>query len=196
MRRTLFVLALLLIQACHGLVRNAAFSKSYTVSEPGAVAVRYASRGEGDYSHEHIYSADAAHALTCVFNEPLTSLPRGLMWHHPDHDFNVTIVVDMDEPIAPALWRIIGSCCNLGIFTPIGAYVYGSFSSSDGPWTFLGAKPALTSGDEVDTPAETYLLDIDASASSDAYRFYKITVTGAMNRFMSIFSIQMLVDDS
>ncbi len=196
MRRTLFVLALLLIHVCHGLVRNAAFSKSYTVSEPGAVAIRYASRGEGDYQHEHIYSTDASQALTCVLSEPLTSLPRGLIWHHANNDFNVTIVVDMETPISPALWRISGSCCNLGIFTPIAAYVQGSVSLSDGPWTFLGAKWALTSGDEIDTPAETYQLDIDTSASSsDAFRFYQITVTGAMNRFMSIFAVQMLVED-
>jgi len=192
--KILLTLAVLLVHVCHGL-RNVAFSKSYTVSEPGAVAIRYASRDAGDYQHEHVYSADASQALTCVLNEPLTSLPRGLIWHHVNNDFNVTIVVDMVEPVAPSLWRIFGACCNLGIFTPIAAHVHGSVASSGGPWTLLGSKPGLTSGDEVDTPAETYQLDINPAATSDVYRFYKLTVTGAMNRFLSIYSIQMLVDE-
>lgn len=187
------VVIIILLQCCHGL-KNAAFFKPYTLSEPGASAILYASSNGSDYQYVHVYSPNTYRALTSVTDGPFLSLPHGLIWHHVGANFNVSITLDMETPMQSALWRVSGVCCNMGIYTPIAGYVFGSAQSEDGPWTLLAANEALTSGDEVDTPAETYQLDLDA-ASSESYRFIRLIVTGQANRYVSIYSVQMLVDD-
>lgn len=182
-----------LLRECHGLT-NVAFFKPYTLSEPGAAAIQYSSSNGNDYHYVHIYSPNTDRVLTSISDGPFLSLPRGLIWHHTNTDFTVSITVDMETPTPSALWRINGVCCNMGFYTPIAAHVFGSTESDSGPWTHLGATTGLTSGDEVDTPADIYQLDIGA-ASSESYRFFQLNVTGTANRYISIYQIQMLVDD-
>lgn len=173
--------------------RNVALYKSYTLSEPGATRIRYSSHGEGDYTYISTYDSSCDRCLTSTLDDPLSTFPHGLLWHHTEVDFNVSIVMDMETPTQASTWRISGACCHQGIFTPIAGYVHGS-DLTDGPWTIVGAKVDLTAGDQMDAPAETYQLDI-APVSNDSYRFFRITVTGEANRYVSIYSLQLLVAD-
>lgn len=173
--------------------RNVALYKSYTLSEPGATRIRYSSHSTGDYAYISTFDSSCDQCLTSTDDTPLTNFPHGLLWYHTGVDFNVSIVVDMETPTQASTWRISGACCHQGIFTPIAGYVYGS-DSADGPWSIVGTKVGLTAGDQMDAPAETYQLDI-ASLVSDPYRFFRLIVTAEADRYVSIYSIQMLVDD-
>lgn len=169
---------------------NLALYKSYTLSEPGMVGLRYSSHTEGDYSYVPIYNPDLVQALTWAENEPLGTLPRGFLWHHADVPFNVSVTLDLEASATVSQLRLFGSCCNMGIYTPTAVYLLGA-ASVDGPFEALASKTSLTSGDQMETPAVTYILDLDVSPGASAYRFYRISVTGEPDRYVSIISVQL-----
>lgn len=169
---------------------NLALYKFYTLSEPGMVGLRFSSHTEGDYAYVPIYNSDLIQALTWAENEPLGTLPRGFLWHHADVSFNVSVTLDLETSAAVSQLRLFGACCNMGIYTPTAVYLLGS-NSVDGPFETLAAKTNLTSGDQMETPAVTYILDLDVPPGTSAYRFYRVSVTGEPDRYVSLISVQL-----
>lgn len=168
---------------------NLASYKPYTLSEPGMVGLRFSSHTEADYSYVPIYNSDLDQALVWCENEPLSAAPHGLMWHHTDAPFNVSVTLDLETTTQVSQLRLFGGCCNMGIYTPTAVYLSGS-NSAAGPFTLIASKTNLTSGDQMETPAVTYILDLFAPEVAH-YRYYRIQVTGEPNRYVSIISVQL-----
>lgn len=169
---------------------NLASYKPYTLSEPGMVGLKFSSHNESDYSYVPVYNSDLDQALVWCENEPLSAAPHGLMWHHTDAPFNVSVTLDLETSVQVSQLRLFGGCCNMGIYTPTAAYLSGS-DSADGPFTLIASKTNLTSGDQLETPAVTYILDLFAPPETVHYRYYRIQVTGEPNRYVSIISVQL-----
>lgn len=169
---------------------NLALYKSYTLSEPGMVGLRFSSHAESDYSYVPVYNSDVDQALVWCENEPLGTLPRGFLWHHTDVPFNVSVTLDLETSATVSQLRLFGACCNMGIYTPTAVYLLGS-DSADGPFELMASKISLTSGDQTETPAVTYILDLDVPPGASAYRFYRVSVTGEPNRYVSLISVQL-----
>lgn len=169
---------------------NLAAYKQYSLSEPGMSALRFSSAGEGDYVYTPVYLSYSDMVLTSCEDEPLRTLPHGLLWHHADTPFNVSVTLDLETAVAVSRLRLFGACCNMGIYTPTAVYLLGS-ASVDGPFDLLASKTSLTSGDQLETPAVTYILDLDVSPGASAYRYYRVSVTGEPDRYVSIISVQL-----
>lgn len=169
---------------------NLALAKPYTLSEPGMIGLRFSSLDTNDYSYVPVYKPELDQALVWCENEPLGSLPHGLLWHHTDGPFNVSVTLDIGSAVNVSKLRIFGGCCNMGIYTPTAAYLLGS-QSADGPFEFIVSKTNLTSGDQMETPAVTYMLDLFTPAETPSYRYYRTIVTGESHRFISLISIQL-----
>lgn len=169
---------------------NVAFNKPYTLSEPGMAGLVFSRHTGNDYDHIPVYRSEMTYPLVWTETEPLSSLPHGLLWHHADGPFNVSVTLDIGSMTNVAQLRLFGACCNMGIYTPTAAYLEGSVLA-DGPFELIASKTNLTSGDQLETPAVTYVLDLFATIDIFPYQYYRVTVTGEPNRFISIISIQL-----
>jgi len=169
---------------------NLAVYKHYSLSEPGMSALRFSSVDEGDYVYTPVYLSYGDMVLTSCEDDPLQTLPHGLLWHHTDAPFNVSVIIDIETSANVSRLRLFGGCCNMGIYTPTAVYLSGS-DSADGPFTLIASKTNLTSGDQLETPAVTYILDLFAPPETAHYRYYRIQVTGEPNRYVSIISVQL-----
>lgn len=187
---TRIILLLLVFFSATIQAANLALYKSYTLSEPGMVGLRFSSHTEGDYSYVPVYNSNVDQALVWTENEPLGTLPHGLLWHHADVPFNVSVTLDLETPVTVSQLRLFGGCCNMGIYTPTAVYLLGS-DSADGPFELLASKNGLTSGDQIETPAVTYILDLDVPPGASSHRFYRVSVTGEPDRYVSLISVQL-----
>lgn len=154
------------------------------------VGLMFSANPGEDYEHVPIYRPEATYPLVWTENEPLSSLPNGLMWHHTDGSFNVSVTLDIGSTINVSRLRLFGKCCNMGIFTPTSVYLLGS-ASADGPFESIAFKTNLTSGDQMETPAVTYMVDLLAPVGTPSYRYYRTIVTGESHRFISLISVQL-----
>lgn len=188
MSRMAPLLILLVLVANHAVASNVAFCKPYTLSEQGFADLLFTNHNASDYQYQPIYNEDLDNILTRNTGDVDTFHP-GLMWYKAGSAFNVTIVVDIEEAVIPTQLRVLGSCCNMGLFTPTAIYLHGS-SSDQGPWQWIGDVTGLTSGDQIETPATKYQLHLHVTPGLP-FRFFKIDVAGAADRYISLTTVQL-----
>lgn len=182
------VVTLLLVSLCSALV-NVANTKPYVVDSAGFYDVVFQSHNSSGYYHEHS-SAAFLHDQFYLTDESSLSSIASVFWTHASTAFNVTLVVDLQSEYIAKEVLIQGRCCNMGIYTPTDAHLYGSNDPGSGTWTWLGGSSNLESGDQTDTPAIRYRLHF-INSHWGAFRFMRLTVTGAAGRYMSMRSVSI-----
>lgn len=167
---------------------DVAFNKAYTLSQPGYIDFVFSNHLAADYEYVPIPSTD--NEVRMLTTNMGMTIPRyGLMWINHALDYNVTLTIDAETSVSPQKLAILGHCCNMGLFTPVAAYAYGS-DSANGPWDFLGAKQGLTAGDQIDTPATRYELHAILD-NNRSHRYFRISVTGLAGHYISLTTVQL-----
>lgn len=166
-----------------------AFGKSYTLSSPGFTELLFTNHNGSDYDYQPIYNPDLDQILTRNTGQFDAPHP-GLMWHNAGADFNVTVTLDLLETVRPTRLNVLGTCCNMGLFTPTAIYLHGSTTGDQGPWTLVGATAGLTSGDQIETPATKFQLHLHVSTEL-SFRFFRLDITGAADRYIGLTTIQL-----
>lgn len=185
-RAWLLPLICLLITRTRALV-NVASVKPYTVDPVGFHEVVFRSHNNTGYRHISVLWEDSGQLTNDV--SPVSFPSR--LWFNQTHNFNVSVTIDLQTPAAPREALIQGPCCNMGIYTPVAAYLFGS-TSADGPWAYLGESSGLVSGDDAATPALRYEMHFLTADQSTLWRFVRVIATGQNGRYMSIRQIQIL----
>lgn len=183
--KIIFSLLLLAVCVLANALVDVALDREYYVDPPGFSELIFQSYGGQAYEHVSIYDA-SPNLLTLSL--PVSAAP--LLWTNATSDFNATITIYLGNPSEIKEVTIKGPCCNLGIYTPIAAYVSGSLSPS-GPWTLLGKTTGLISGDEIDTPAVRYQMHFATAPGSGSWSYVQVKVTGAAGKYMSVRTIQL-----
>lgn len=166
---------------------NVARSKPYTIDSSGFYDVVFQSHNSSGYYHQEITN-EYVHDENYLTNDESLILRPALFWTHADTAFNVTLVIDLQSEYITKEVLIRGRCCNMGIYTPTDAHLFGS--NDLGAWTWLGGSSNLESGDQTDTPATTYRLHF-VNSHLQAFRYMRVVVTGAANRYMSMRSVSI-----
>lgn len=181
------ILLLVLVSSTTAALTNVAYLKPYTVDSPGFIDVVFQSHDNSGYYH--VGTSDASlhdeHFLTS--DSPVPPIPS-IVWTNTVN-FNVTLIIDLESEYTTKEVLVEGKCCNMGVYTPTDAHLYGSLSP-DGPWTWLGGSSNLESGDQTDTPATRYRLHF-VNSYLEAFRFMRVVVTGMGNRYMSIRTVSI-----
>lgn len=188
MHAAVFVAILLLVKLSSALV-NVANTKPYTIDSQGFYDVVFQSHNSSGYYHDHA-SAAFLHGQYYLTDESSLSSITSVFWTHAATAFNVTLVVDLQSEYTAKEVLIQGRCCNMGIYTPTDAHLYGSNDLASNTWTWLGGSSNLESGDQTDTPAIRYRLHF-VNSHLQAFRYMRVVVTGAANRYMSIRSVSI-----
>lgn len=177
---------LLLAGFCQALV-NVASSRPYTVSPSGFHEVVFRSHNNQGYSHVPVQLQDSYQLTNDLI--PIVFPPQ--LWYNETHAFNASVIIELESPAVVKEVLLMGPCCNMGIYTPVATYAFGSDSSA-GPWSYLGESSGLVSGDDSETPATRYEMHFVTSHQNSAWRYIRLDVTGQGGRYMSIRLIQIL----
>lgn len=181
---TVYVLVLCLVQISHALV-NVAADRPYYVTPEGFTEMVFRSYDNQPFEHVLIYEG-----LSTLLTLSLPVSSPSLLWTNST-EFNVTVIIDLGSHALIKETLIMGPCCNLGIFTPIAGYVFGS-NSLAGPWTLIAKSQGLESGDSIDTPAVKYEMHMMADEpNADSWLYVQLIFTGAANTYMGIRNIKV-----
>lgn len=181
------ILVLVLVSSATAALTNVAYLKPYTVDSPGFIDVVFQSHNSSGYYHSGISDASLHDEHFLTSDSPVPPIPS-VVWTSST-DFNVTMIIDLESAYITKEVLIQGKCCNMGVYTPTDAHLYGSLSQ-EGPWTWLGGSSNLESGDQTDTPATRYRLHF-VNSYLEALRFMRVVVTGLGNRYMSIRTVSI-----
>lgn len=146
----------------------------------------FRSHNNQGYSHTPVELQDSYQLTNNLV--PLVFPPQ--LWYNETHAFNVSVIIELESPVVVKEVMLQGPCCNMGIYTPVAAYAFGS-ASSTGPWSYLGESSGLVSGDDSETPAVRYEMHFVASDQSSAWKYIRLDATGQGGRYMDMRSVSI-----